>query len=171
MDQLPTERLVLVPLDPARARGLLSGVPGAGCRWGPGYPDDGDRAGARRYLRVLAETGDPAPFGAYEIRRRGDGLTIGGAGFHGPADAAGVVTVGYGLIPAARGRGYAAEALRALLGHARAHGASGAAGDADRENAASHRVMAAAGMRLVGEDERLRYYAVSWAGAPEAASS
>ncbi|MFJ3175606.1 GNAT family N-acetyltransferase [Streptomyces roseus] len=119
----------------------------------------------------MAESGDPAPFGAYEIRRRRDGLTIGGAGFHGPADAAGVVTVGYGLVPAARGHGYAAEALRALLGHARAHGASGVAGDADRENTASHRVMAAAGMRLVGEDERLRYYAVTWAGAAEAASS
>ncbi|WP_406185704.1 GNAT family N-acetyltransferase [Streptomyces sp. NBC_01006] len=166
-----SERIVLVPLDAERARAVLSGVPGSGCRWGDGYPDDGDRAGARRYLRVLAESGDPAPFGAYEIRRRADGLTIGGAGFHGPADAAGVVTVGYGLIPAARGRGYAAEALRALLGHARAYGATGAAGDAGRENAASHRVMAAAGMRLVGEDERLRYYGVTWVGEPEAASS
>ncbi|THA39082.1 N-acetyltransferase [Streptomyces sp. A1547] len=171
MDQLVSERLVLVALDAARALGVLAGVPERGCRWAQGYPGDGDRAGARRYLRVLAESGDPAPFGAYEIRRRGDGLVIGGAGFHGPADAAGVVTVGYGLVPGARGRGYAAEALRTLLEHARAHGAAGAAGDADRENAASHRVMAAAGMRLVAEDERLRYYAVTWAGAPEAASS
>ncbi|WP_406386701.1 GNAT family N-acetyltransferase [Streptomyces sp. NBC_00211] len=65
---------------------------------------------------MLAGSGDPAPFGAYEIRRRADGLTIGGAGFHGPADAAGVVTVGYGLVPAARGRGHPAEALRALPG-------------------------------------------------------
>ncbi|KMO98518.1 GNAT family N-acetyltransferase [Streptomyces roseus] len=171
MDLLTSERLTLVPLDEERALAVLRGVPGSGCRWGDGYPGEGDRAGARRFLRVLAESGDPAPFGAYEIRRRRDGLTIGGAGFHGPADAAGVVTVGYGLVPAARGHGYAAEALRALLGHARAHGASGAAGDADRENTASHRVMAAAGMRLVGEDERLRYYAVTWAGAAQAASS
>ncbi|MEU9300068.1 GNAT family protein [Streptomyces sp. NPDC048269] len=166
---LLTERLLLRPLDPGRARRLISGTPGAGERWGPGYPDDGDRAGAERYLRVLAAHGDPLPFGAYEIRRRADGLTIGGAGFHGPADGRGRVTIGYGLVPFVRGRGYAAEALRALLEHARGHGATAVDGDTDRENLASQRVMAAAGMRLVGEDERLRYYAVSWA--PDAESS
>ncbi|MET9958698.1 GNAT family N-acetyltransferase [Streptomyces sp. NPDC006326] len=170
MDQLATERLVLVPLDAERARALAAGAPGAADRWAPGYPDEGDRAGALRYLRVLADGGDPRPFGAYEIRRRDDGVAIGGAGFHGPADAHGVVTIGYGLVPAARGRGYATEALRALLDHAREHGARGVAGDADRENTASQRVMAAAGMRLVHEDELLRHYAVSWA-APDAASS
>ncbi|MEV6570730.1 GNAT family N-acetyltransferase [Streptomyces sp. NPDC051577] len=74
----------------------------------------------------------------------------------------GGVTVGFGLIPAARGRGYAAEALRALLDHARAHGARGVDGDADRENVASQRVMAAAGMRFLREDDRLRHHAVTW---------
>ncbi|MGW0392204.1 GNAT family N-acetyltransferase [Streptomyces sp. NPDC003042] len=171
MEQLTTERLVLVPLDPQRARLLAAGVPGpqAGCA--PGYPDPGDRAAAERYLRVLAETGDPLPFGAYEIRRRADALTIGGAGFHGPADARGRVTVGYGLVPAARGRGYATEALRALLEHARRHGASGVEGDTDRENTASRRVLVAVGMRLLREDDRLRYYAVGWEPSPRDAAS
>lgn len=168
-DHLWTERLVLVPLDPDRARGLLAGEPGPGAGWAPGYPDAGDRAGAERYLRVLDATGDPRPYGAYEILRRADGLTIGGAGFHGPPpDPDGRVGIGYGLVPEARGRGYAAEALRALLDHAREHGASAVDGDADRENVASHRVMAAAGMRWVREDERLVYYTASWA--PDAPS-
>ncbi|MET9609495.1 GNAT family N-acetyltransferase [Streptomyces sp. NPDC006512] len=168
MDALTTPRLLLVPLDREGALRLLSGVPGPGDRWGPGYPDAADRAGAERHLRVLAGAGCPPPFGAYEVRLRGDGLVVGGAGFHGPADARGRVTVGYGLVPGARGHGYAAEALRALLEHARRHGASAVEGDTAVENTASQRVMAAAGMRLVREDGRLRFYAVSWAaGAAE----
>ncbi|MFE9632515.1 GNAT family N-acetyltransferase [Streptomyces sp. NPDC006463] len=156
---LLTERLVLRPLDADGARRLIDGAPGPDDHWGPGYPDAGDRAGAQRYLRVLAAHGDPLPFGAYEIRRRDDGTTIGGAGFHGPADARGRVTVGYGLIRSARGRGYATEALRALLDHARKHGATAVLGDTDLENTASQRVMEAVGMRLLREDGRLRYYA------------
>ncbi|MFD7836162.1 GNAT family N-acetyltransferase [Streptomyces sp. NPDC059761] len=163
MEPLPTRRLVLLPLDADRARRLAAGQPGPGDRRAEGYPEAGDRAGAERYLRVLAGTGNPAPYGAFEIQRRCDGLLIGGAGFHGPADGEGRVTVGYGLVPAARGLGYAAEALRALLAHARAHGAVCVLGDTDRENTASQHVMTSAGMLPVGEDERLMYYAVSWA--------
>lgn len=162
MDPLQTPRLVLLPLDADRARLLVAGTPGPQDRWAEGYPDAGDRAGAERYLRVLADTGDPAPYGAFEIQRRDDGLLIGGAGFHGPADEEGRVVAGYGLVPAVRGRGYAAEALRALLEHARAHGAASVSGDTDRENTASQHVMTAAGMLPVGEDTRLLYYAVSW---------
>ncbi|MFJ3205104.1 GNAT family N-acetyltransferase [Streptomyces sp. NPDC086989] len=167
MESLPTRRLVLLPLDADRARRLALGQPGRGDRWAEGYPEAGDRAGAERYLRVLAETGDPAPYGAFEIQRRSDGLLIGGAGFHGPADGQGRVTVGYGLVPAVRGHGYAAEALRALLEHARAHGAASVLGDTDRGNTASQHVMTSAGMLPVGEDERLLYYAVSWARAAD----
>ncbi|MFE5536294.1 GNAT family N-acetyltransferase [Streptomyces sp. NPDC056519] len=167
MEPLPTRRLVLLPLDADRARRLAVGQPGPGDRWAEGYPEAGDRAGAERYLRVLADTGDPAPYGAFEIQRRSDGLLIGGAGFHGPADGEGRVTVGYGLVSAARGQGYAAEALRALLEHARAHGAVCVLGDTGRDNSASQHVMASAGMLPVGEDGRLLYYAVSWARAAD----
>src|SRR2546421_6664584 len=48
-----------------------------------------------------------------------DGLAIGSLGFFGPPDSAGAVTIGYGLIPDARGAGYATEALRKLLEFAR----------------------------------------------------
>ncbi|WP_330261429.1 GNAT family N-acetyltransferase [Streptomyces sp. NBC_00539] len=161
-DPIPTPRLLLRPLDRAGARRILAGRPGPADRWEPGYPDAGDRAGAERFLRVWAEHGEPGPFGAYEILLRADGRAIGGAGFHGPADARGRVTVGYGLVPAARGLGYAAEALRGLLEHARRHGARGVDGDTDLTNTASQRVMAAAGMRCVRQDGRLRYYAASW---------
>ncbi|MFD0688923.1 GNAT family N-acetyltransferase [Actinomadura fibrosa] len=161
MDDLVTERLVLHPLSVAEAEALLAGEP-SGAGWAPGYPSDADLAGAKRYIATCLHAGDPHPFGAYEIRRRADGLAIGGLGFHGAADENGTVTIGYGLVPAAQGRGYATEALRGLLEYAREAGASSVEGDTDHHNVASQRVMAAAGMRLVGEDERLKYYRISW---------
>ncbi|MGI5323507.1 GNAT family N-acetyltransferase [Actinomadura nitritigenes] len=154
-----TERLVLHPFTVAEAERLVAAGPApAG-----GYPTGMDVAGARRYLEVCASDGDPRPFGAYEIRVRADGRAIGGAGFHRAPDDGGSVTIGYGLVEAARGHGYAAEALRELLRFARAGGAARVTGDTDRGNVASQRVMAAAGMRLVAEDDALMYYELAWA--------
>lgn len=164
MGDLLTERLVLHPMTVGEAERLVAGEPQNGAaRWAPGYPTDGDVAAARRFLDTCADTGDPGPFGNYEIRRREDGRAIGGVGFHGPADAQGSVTIGYGLIPSARGRGYASEALRGLLLFARERGASRVKGDADHDNTASHHVMTAAGMRPAGQDERVRYFEIAWA--------
>jgi len=162
MGELVTARLLLHPMTVSDAERVVAGGPDAG--WAPGYPTEGDVMAAKRYLGACADRGDPQPFGNYEIRRREDGRAIGGLGFHGPVDAAGSVTIGYGLVPSARGQGYASEALRGLLLFAREHGVTTVKGDADHDNVASHRVMTAAGMRPVGEDDRVRYFAISWAG-------
>ena len=132
----------------SEAEQVLAGEPESGARWAPGYPTDGDVTAATRFLGTCANTGDPQPFGNYEIRRREDGQAIGGVGFHGPADENGSVTIGYGLIPSARGKGYASEALRATAAvragtrrhlRERRH---------YHENIGSQHVMMAAGMRL-----------------------
>ena len=162
MEALVTTRLVLHPLTPAEAAYVAEGSPGPDALWAPDYPNDGDRAGARHFLEHCADTGNPQPFGAYEIRLREDGHAIGGVGFHGVPDDQGQVTIGYGLIPAMRGKGYASEALRALLEIARAAGVASVRGDADLDNTASQHVMAAAGMRFVGEDDLLRHYRIDW---------
>lgn len=166
MDDLATARLVLHPLTITEAEHLVAGEPGGSARWASEYPTDGDVFAARRFLDVCAAAGDPRPFGIFEIRRREDGRAIGGLGFHGPADADGGVTIGYGLVPAAHGQGYASEALRALLLFARAQGATRVRGDADHDNVASHHVMTAAGMRSVGQDERVRYFEIAWGPRP-----
>ncbi|MFJ2115726.1 MULTISPECIES: GNAT family N-acetyltransferase [unclassified Streptomyces] len=162
MGDLVTERLLLHPLTVREAERVTAGEPGAGDRWAPGYPTEGDIVGTRRFLTTCSITGDPRPFGPYEIRRREDGCAIGGLGFHGPPDDDLGVTIGYGLIPSAYGRGYASEALRALLRFAREHGVASVRGDTDQDNTASQRVMTAVGMRLVAEHERLRYYRIEW---------
>src|SRR5580692_2353594 len=165
MDDLATKRLVLHLMTVSEAEQVLAGEPGSGARWAPGYPTVGDVIAARRFLGACASTGDPQLFGNYEIRRREDGQAIGGVGFHGPADENGSVTIGYGLIPSARGQGYASEALRGLLLFARGHGVTCVKGDTDHDNIASQHVMLAAGMRLTGEDERVRYFEIAWTDA------
>jgi RimJ/RimL family protein N-acetyltransferase len=158
-------RLVLHPMTIDEAERVLTGEPGDATRWGPGYPTDGDVFAARRLLDTCAKTGDPRPFGNYEIRRRDDGYAIGGIGFHGAPDQHGRVTIGYGLSPSVRGNGYASEALRALLAFARARGVTRVDGDTDHENIASQHVMTAAGMRLTAEDEQLKYFTIDWSAA------
>ncbi|GAA3386146.1 GNAT family N-acetyltransferase [Streptomyces racemochromogenes] len=162
MGDLVTARLVLHPMTVSEAERVVAGESDGSARWAPGYPTDGDVFAARRFLGTCANTGDPQPFGNYEIRRREDGLAIGGLGFHGPADENGSLTIGYGLIPSARGRGYASEALRGLLLFARAGGITCVKGDADHDNLASQHVMTAAGMRPAGQDERVRYFETAW---------
>ena len=43
------------------------------------------------------------------------GQIVGGAGFKGAPDAAGMVEIAYGIVPSREGRGYATEAARALI--------------------------------------------------------
>ncbi|BCK66066.1 hypothetical protein Srufu_000190 [Streptomyces libani subsp. rufus] len=148
----------------SEAEQVVAGEPDGSARWAPGYPTDGDVTAARRFLDTCANTGNPQPFGNYEIRRRDNGQAIGGLGFHGPADENGSVTIGYGLIQSARGKGYASEALRELLLFARAHGVTRVKGDADHDNLASQHVMTAAGMQPAAEDEHVKYFEVTWTG-------
>ncbi|WP_282690005.1 MULTISPECIES: GNAT family N-acetyltransferase [unclassified Streptomyces] len=162
MGDLVTERLALHPISVDEAEQMAAGRPDAEARWEPGFPTEGDVSVAKRFLEHCAATGDPQPFGPYVIRRRSDHRAIGGMGFHGPPDEQGSVTIGYGLVPSAQGKGYASEALRALLPFARDQGVTSVKGDADHDNTASQHVMTAAGMRQVGEDERVTYYAISW---------
>lgn len=165
MDDLKTPRLLLRPLSAADAERVRDGTPADGARWAPGYPSPGERGAARRFLDTCATAGDPTPFCSYGMRRREDGLVIGGMGFHGAPDAHGYVTIGYGLVPSAQGMGYASEALRALLRFVREQGVAGVHGDTDLDNLASQHVMTAAGMRFVKEDALLRHYRIDWESA------
>ncbi|WP_369143895.1 GNAT family N-acetyltransferase [Streptomyces sp. R44] len=160
IEPVATARLVLHPLTAAAAERIVARESGPGDLWGEGYPGDGDVRANTGFLRGVAERGDPGVFRPYEIRL--DGVAVGGIGFHGPPDEIGVATIGYGLVPAVRGNGYASEALRAVLELARVAGAAGVKGDADLDNPASHRVMEAAGMPCVAEDEQLRHFYVAF---------
>ena len=156
---LHTPRLTLHAIDPAEGERIAARQAGPGDLWAADFPFDGDVIGVTAFLRATAAHGDQRPFGHYRITRTTDGQAIGGIGFKGaPRD--GRVEVGYGLAPSARGQGYAAEALTALLTVAAGHGVSRVVADTDDDNLASQRTLERAGFRLTGANGDLRRYEV-----------
>jgi ribosomal-protein-alanine N-acetyltransferase len=49
------------------------------------------------------------------VLHKADRVAIGGIGFHGPPDEAGMVEIGYNIIPAYEGQGYATEMARRVI--------------------------------------------------------
>ena len=84
-----------------------------------------------------------APSAFYLITRASDGRAVGGIGFKEKPDD-GRVEIGVGLVPSARGNGYAAEAVAAVLAVAARHGLEQVVADTHRSNIASQRTLEAA---------------------------
>ena len=141
--------------------------------WAPDYPGDGDvviarllqgadqdvgrewgqvgqaRAGiAAGWRAVRAEPGDEA-WGHRQVVERASGLVVGGIGFFGPPlDAE--VEIGYGIVPSRQGRGYATEALLAMIAMAWADArVRTVVAGTDPGNVASQRVLGKAGFRRI----------------------
>jgi len=114
--------------------------------------DRTDPEGVRAEIEEMAtrEPGEPGGWVQFSVEERTSGLLVGDVGLS-PADGEpGVIKVGYTIAPIYQGRGYATEAVRALVDYSfgtleadvvRAY--------ADAENTRSIRVMEKTGMRLV----------------------
>lgn len=152
-----TARLSLHAIDELEARRIHDRAPQSGDAWAADYPFEGDLAGIGGFLRATEQNGEQRPFGYYQIRRQPDGLAVGGVGFKGQPDG-GVVEIGYGLVHSARGRGYATEALEAVLQIAAGLGVTTIRADTDLDNVASQRTLEHAGFCQVGADSKLSYY-------------
>ncbi|TQM64919.1 GNAT family N-acetyltransferase [Humibacillus xanthopallidus] len=159
MTDLQTERLTLRPVEIDEAERIVARRPGPEDSWASDFPFDGDVMGATMFLRATAAHGEQRPFGHYLIIRTSDGQAIGGIGFKGQP-AGGTVEIGYGLAPSGRGHGFAAEAARALVGVARAHGVSRVVADTDKDNVPSQLTLERAGFTRVGSSESLLLYAL-----------
>jgi RimJ/RimL family protein N-acetyltransferase len=159
MTGLRTPRLQLHAVDVAEAERIVARSAGTADVWADDFPFEGDVGAVGGYLRSTAALGDQRPFGYYRITRLSDGRAVGGAGFKGRPDG-GCVEIGYGLAPSARGHGYAAEAVTALLTVANDYGLSKVIADTTLDNIASQRTLALAGFRLVRSDTEFRYYEV-----------
>lgn len=154
---LRTARLSLHAIYEPEARRIHDRAPQSGDAWAADYPFDGDLAAIGSLLRATEQNGEQRPFGYYLIRRQADGLAVGGVGFKGPPDS-GVVEIGYGLAPSARGHGYATEALEALVQTAAGLGVTTIRADTDPENVASRRTLERAGFHQVEADAQLCHY-------------
>jgi RimJ/RimL family protein N-acetyltransferase len=154
-----TARLQLHAIDVAEGERIVATSAGPTDRWTEDYPFEGDIAAVGSFLRGDAACGEQRPFGYYRITRLADGYAVGGIGFKGRPDGD-CVEIGYGLAPSARGCGYAAEALVAVLAIAADHGMSRVIADTTPDNIASQQTLARAGFRLVRADDKLQYYEV-----------
>jgi RimJ/RimL family protein N-acetyltransferase len=163
MTGIRTPRLELHAIDVAEAGRIAARSPGPADAWAGDFPFDGDVGAVGAFLRATATHGEQRPFGYYRITRLADGRAIGGLGFKG-RPAGGCVEIGYGLVPSARGHGYAAEAVIALLTVAAGHGLSRVIADTAPDNISSQRTLVRAGFRLVSTDSELHHYEVLLTG-------
>lgn len=159
MTDIRTSRLELHAIDVAEAERIVARSPGPADSWAGDYPFEGDVGAVGGFLRATAAQGDQRPFGYYRITRLADGQAIGGLGFKGRPDG-GCAEIGYGLAPSARGHGYAAEAVIALLSVAADHGLFRVIADTTLDNIPSQRTLIRAGFRLVRTDAELHHYEV-----------
>ncbi len=160
MTDVRTSRLELHAVDVAEAERIAARSPRPADLWADDFPFEGDVGAVGAFLRASAALGEQRPFGFYRITRLSDGRSIGGIGFKGqPVN--GSVEIGFGLVPSARGHGYAAEAIVALLEVAADHGLLGVTADAAPDNVASQRSLIRAGFRRVSADTELHHYEVT----------
>jgi [ribosomal protein S5]-alanine N-acetyltransferase len=149
--EIKTARLRLPLVTPAEAAAMRAGRRDSS--WHPTYPrpDDVDAASMARegdtwgprHIVCDCLSGVPAESGAQRAISWGGGLAVGTIGPLGPP-VDGEVEVGYGLVEAARGRGLATEALKALLAATDAAGVRVRAG-VRPDNGASLKVLAGCG--------------------------
>lgn len=144
------------PLGREEAGRIADANPGPEDSWAEGFPREDD-AGPTGALAGAAV--DPAPFGVYALVPREHGRIIGTAGFFGPPDAAGEVTIGYGMVEPEWGQGYGTQAVSGLIEVCRAHGGISAVNaDTDLDNIGSQRVLEKNGFERVRSTEELHYY-------------
>jgi RimJ/RimL family protein N-acetyltransferase len=144
---------------PEQAARIAAEEPDETDRWAEGFPREDDRGPAEGVANAPI---DPAPFGTYLIVPIADGLTVGTAGFYGPPGEDGRVTIGYGMVESAWGRGYGTEAVAGLIEVCRRHGGVTAVdADTDLDNIASQRVLEKNGFERVRVTEDACFFALT----------
>jgi aminoglycoside 6'-N-acetyltransferase len=153
---LVTERLRLRRSVPADAEAIAGYRSDPDVRRYQGW-DRTDVDGVRAQIEEMAsrEPGQTGGWVQLSVEERDGGRLVGDVGLS-PADGEpGVVKIGYTIEPGSQGRGYATEAVGALMDYAfRSLGADVVRAYASAENLPSIRVAEKAGMRLM---ERIEY--------------
>lgn len=139
--------LLLRPIHRPVARMLLAGGIPRGLSFAPGYPSPF----TREVMEMVVEAAQPGRFGPYFMVRKADDAIVGEIGCS-VQDASATGKVGYSVVELCWGRGYATEALRALLGHVLVEpDMRRVVAETMVENTASRRVMEKAGMTFCGK--------------------
>lgn len=138
--ELPTARLRLVLQTPDQVLAMIDAMP----------PADRAEVSPDWIERVRTSDGDPWSLGFLAVEQNGES-PVGAVAFKGPPDATGMVEVAYGIDPAFQRRGYATEAVDALVAFAFASGrVTRVRAHTRPENHASARVLNKCGFEKVG---------------------
>ncbi len=145
-------------LDELAAAAMAAGETPSSVRGAAGFPAESDRIAALLFVERCGAGLDPRPFGHFLVCLVDEAagppptpLAIGGIGFHGGPDEQGQVEIGYGIVPAYRGRGHASKALRLLVDRAVCLGARCLTAETEADNLASQHVLEGQGFRLEGQ--------------------
>lgn len=153
---LRTERLTLIPFTRDLIQMTMRSKVELGRTLGAEVPADWPGPDLEEILPFLDDAQSARPERGHWITilmHTADRVLIGSAGFKDVPDEFGAVEIGYGLIAAYRGQGYATEAARALIDWAFARPAvRRATAECLRDNTPSIRVLERIGMRRVGRD-------------------
>jgi RimJ/RimL family protein N-acetyltransferase len=101
---------------------------------------------------IAHQVGTGSPLGPFFLHREDDDVVVGeiGGGFVAP----GTVEIGYAIVPSCWGRGYATDAVRAVLARARAiEDIERVVAHTPLDRPASGRVLEKAGFRCTGEED------------------
>lgn len=148
-DVIETPRLRMDPLRAEDADALfgIRGDPDV-ARYQGWQPADVDEAAAFISAQAERPFGAPDGWNQLAVRLREDGTLIGDVGLHFPPTREDPFEFGISLAPAHQGRGYAREALTAVIDHAfGAWGYRRVVGSVDPRNTASMALCRALGMR------------------------
>lgn len=150
MEPLKSERLLLRPLASYDALSIarLLGPDPEGLRMTASIPEPCTEEAARRWIaqKVSSSTGY-----AFAITRKEDGDFMGVIGYGGPP---GEITIGYWIGRPYRGKGYATEAIRVVLGQAADTGVCSLYAETFPDNPASSHVLTKNGFHLAGKGIR-----------------
>ena len=119
----------------------------------PAWIDDVRWLAARRAQQIRIRPADaPWLLRPILLRSAGERTSIGYLNFHAAPDEGGQVEIGYMLMPAARGQGYAIEAVRAAFDWAtRVHGVRRFRASVSPDNERSLNLIAKLGFRQTGD--------------------
>jgi RimJ/RimL family protein N-acetyltransferase len=157
MNELHSDRLRLVPatadLIAMERRNLAELTSALKCAVHPQWPPESVRDVLERFETILRKRPEEIGWHSwYWITSEPQGATlVGNGGFRGPPDNSGIVEIGYSTLEPFQGRGFATEAVGALVRHVLAHTAvTQVIAEYDASNFASVRVLLKNGFVEIG---------------------
>jgi len=153
MQLLETQRLKLLPFTLELKKVTLTERARLPEMLGVAIPDAWPGADLLEVLPFFIKATEKDPLGRVWdgiIIHKADQIAIGGMGFHGPPDEAGRVEIGYNIIPAYEGQGYATEMARGMIDWAfQVPGIEAIIAECRDDNFGSIRVLEKVGMRRI----------------------